>query len=57
MSTTVVGNNNIVAGRDNNIMSNTDNSVIEKIPTELLEEFKMITQYLCQNNISKEKKK
>lgn len=56
MSTTVVGNNNIVAGRDNNIMSNTDNSVIEKIPKELQEEFKIITQYLCRTNISKEKK-
>ena len=56
MSTTVIGNNNIVAGRDNNIMSNTDNSVIEKIPKELLEEFKIITQHLCQTNISNENK-
>lgn len=56
MSTNIFGNNNIVAGRDNNIMSNTDNSVIDQIPKELLEEFKIITQYICQTNISKENK-
>ena len=56
MSTNIFGNNNIVAGRDNNIMSNTDNSVIDQIPKELLEEFKIITQYICQTKISKDKK-
>ena len=56
MSITVIGHNNIVAGRDNNIMSNTDNSWTEIIPPELQEEFKVLSQHLCQTNMPKENK-
>lgn len=57
MSINIIGDGNIVAGRDIISDSHVDKSVTQKIPEELQEEFRIVTEYICRINNPKEEKK